>query len=204
MSIPSELLKYVQNSERLVVISLVVFLSATAAHTGEKHGLFDFSGLPEWWRPAFTLAWILTGLHVLVRFLIFLGTGCQVILHSLIAFPQKRRQAKAQKPIIDSLIAIEGLAREVLCYALYRSDNHIWVDADTQEKWLLKLKHSGVIERSAADWGTEHYRIHRVAWAYMKKYPDRFIYEIPWPEPPWNLKLDEREIEKKLLGLNSE
>jgi hypothetical protein len=196
MSIPTELLKYIQNSERLVVISVVVFLSVALAHWGEKHALFEFNGLPEWVRPSSILAGILAGIHVSVRLMMFLWNLCKITAKHIREIPQKRREARGHQPIIDSLIAIEGLPREVLCYARYRNDKYFGVGINPRAEWLQILKHSGLIERSASD--CNRYKIYHVAWAYINKYPDRFICKLPWPDPPWTFKLDEQKFEERL------
>jgi hypothetical protein len=55
------------------------------------------------------------------------------------------------------------------------------------------LRQKGLVELSDAQLGTTHYRIHRVAWAYMQKHPNKFQNLVGWPSPPWTIEEDRLE-----------
>ena len=100
--------------------------------------------------------------------------------------PAERRAATYDAVIIDRLLAIGAAEREILCYALYKRDRHIWSPDDNRPpEWLKNLRVAGLIEISSADWATVHYNIHPVAWKYMVRFPTKFISRVLWPTEPW-------------------
>ena len=86
------------------------------------------------------------------------------------ALPEKRRQAVYDSAILERLLNIGALEREMICYALYKRDNHMWTDdTDRPQRWILNLRTAGLVDVSSANWGTVHYQIHPVAWNYMRQ-----------------------------------
>jgi hypothetical protein len=55
----------------------------------------------------------------------------------------------------------------------------------------LSLREKGLIELTDADARIVHYRIHRVAWAYMQKHPNKFQNLVGWSNEPWAFQEDE-------------
>jgi hypothetical protein len=60
---------------------------------------------------------------------------------------------------------------------------------DKPPAWLLDLLSTGLLEQTHADYMTAHFRIHRVAWREMQRYPDQYFHIVPWPKPPWTLEM---------------
>ena len=102
--------------------------------------------------------------------------------------PAERRAAAYDAVIIDRLLAIGTVEREILCYALYKRNNHIWMPDDNRPPdWLMNLRVAGLIEITSAQWETVHYTIHPVAWKYMVRFPTKFINQVLWSSEPWVL-----------------
>jgi hypothetical protein len=81
----------------------------------------------------------------------------------------------------------------MLCYALYKNDNHFWgSDDNARRAWLQRLRVAGLVNVDDANFRTVHYKIHPIAWAYMKLHPNQFINSVLWQ--PW-IFADGREVE---------
>ena len=196
MSVLGQIIKYVQQSERLIVVTVVLSTSGVVAYLTERAGLFVFAGLPDWVRPVCTLAWIVVSVHVLVRAAITAVSGGRTIAQFATSLPRMYRQRVADRPIVSNLLSTGGLAREVLCYARYRQKNHIWPNGEY--RWLNRLKEGGLVELSDALFGTAHYRIHDVAWDYMNQYPNQFVHVLGWRNPPWAANNNESETDRSI------
>jgi hypothetical protein len=126
--------------------------------------------------------------HVLIHATIGLARGVRWTGKQLHGLPERRRQAAYERAIVERLLNIGALEREMICYALYKGENHIWAeDTDRIRDWILNLRSAGLIDVSSADWATVHYEIHPVAWKYMRRYPTKFINAVLWPKEPWVL-----------------
>jgi hypothetical protein len=158
-------------------------------------GYLSFEGLDPWVRPAAQIVWLLSTVHFFIQCLLFLGRAIRVVGAWLNGIPQRRRKAAFERPLIQRLRDIDGLSREMLCYALYKNDNHFWVSDDNARRaWLQRLRVAGLINVDDANFRTVHYKIHPIAWAYMKLYPNQFINLVLWPKEPWIIA-DGREVE---------
>lgn len=198
MDIVSSIIRYIQQSERLIVVTVVLSFAGVAAHFAEQMNLVNFTDLPQWARPAATLVWIVASVHVTVRIVMALGSAIRQLSSFAVAMPRRWRQSRADGHVVDRLLKMNGLAREILCYARYREDNHIWTDGRSQYHWLNRLKEAGLVELSDATFGSAHYKIHAVAWKYMQRFPDKFLHVLAWRELPWTEHLNEFEIEKRI------
>jgi hypothetical protein len=104
------------------------------------------------------------------------------------SLPGRRRRAAYDQVIVDRLLKVSLIAREMLCYALYRRSNHIWISEGSGNRdWVNQLKVFGLIETESAEWDTVHFAIHPVAWMYMQRYPTKFLNAALWPQEPWVL-----------------
>jgi hypothetical protein len=199
MSTVESLLKYVQHSERLTVVTLTLTITGLLLWFAEAQWQLDLSGLPQWARPAAIIVWTISAVHVAIRAVMALWSGATATARLVADIPQRRRRTAYERLIIERLLATEGLQREMLCYALYRDYDHIWVRAGARPpRWLLGLKQNGLVEVSDASFDTVHFRIHRVAWAYMQRHPDKFINLLAWPDLPWTLSFDEAAAENEI------
>jgi hypothetical protein len=168
--------------------------------------LFDPGGLPDWVRPTAFIVWTFCAAHVGIHLVMILWKGGTAAARFIASIPQRRRQTDYDQKVIDRLLATDGVAREMLCYALYRNDNHLWASSDKSRRprWLITLKLDGLLNLDSADWGTAHYRIHPVAWKYMQKYPNKFINRLRWRDWPWTIDFEEDKAEKKIEELKKE
>jgi hypothetical protein len=196
------LLQYIRQSERLVVVTLTVTIAGLALFAVEQWQLFDVRGLPEWVRPAALIVWALCAVHVAIRTVMALSKGTTATARFIASIPQRRQAAAYRKRVINRLLRTDGLAREVLCYALYWDDDSLWVRARDRNRlrWLLQLSQDGLV---ATSWvhpeGDVQYRLHHVVWEYMRKHPNSFVGVLPWRAAPWLLDLDEDEVEREIL-----
>jgi hypothetical protein len=198
------LLKYIQQSEKLIVVTLTFTLAGVALFIAEDW-VFNYDGLPEWARPLALIVWTVCAAHVVIRTVMSVGRGLAAASRFIVGIPQRRRQAAYDQHLIDRLLTTDGVEREMLCYALHRDENHIWVGAARQRpRWLIGLRQKGLLEFDNATWGPAHFRIHPVAWRYMKKHPNKFINLLKWADWPWTMNIDEGEIEKKITALKKE
>jgi len=196
------LLKYIQQSEKLIVVTLTLFLAGLALYAAEDR-LFDYGGLPAWARPLGLIVWTICAAHVAIRSVMALASGSTAAVRFIAGIPQRRRQTAYNRPLINRLLATGGIAREMLCYALRQDDNHLWVSSDrTVPRWLTKLRRDGLLYLSGSDWGTTHFRIHPVAWEYMQKYPNKFINRLRWRSWPWTIDFDEDKAAEQIEELN--
>jgi hypothetical protein len=188
-------LGYLFKEERPIVVALVVVLTGTAALLFEYKGYASFEELPPFARPLGLLIWLASAFLIVVRVAMAVPRGLRFVA----AMPMRYRQVLADEVIIDRLNGTKGLAREVLCFARFRSSDHIWVD-DRPElpKWLDSLLGDGLVQVTDAAWRTVHYSIHPVAWQYMLKYPNKFQHRFRWRNEPWTEKINEADMEKKL------
>jgi hypothetical protein len=193
MSALESLLQYIRQSERLVVVTLTMTLAGLALFAGEWGQVFDFRGLPGWARPAAEGVWTVCAVHVAIRTVMAFWSWATAAARFIAGIPQRRRRAAYNRPIIEGLRATHGVEREMLCYALFRDQNHIWVPDLWSPQWIFSLTQKGLIERTDADARTVHYRIHRVAWAYMQKHPNKFQNLVGWSNEPWAVPEDTLE-----------
>lgn len=120
------IIRYIQQSERLIVVTTVLFIAGIATYLLERANLFSFADLPTWTRPTLSLIWIVATVHVGVRMLTaFASATHRAVLYAADA-PRRWRQSKADKKVTDHLCKTSGLPREILSYARFRRDNHIW------------------------------------------------------------------------------
>jgi hypothetical protein len=134
-----------------------------------------------------------------IRAAMALSSAATATARRIAGIPQRRRRAAYDRPLIERLLDTDGLQREMLCYALYRSDNHIWARAGARPPhWLVGLKEKGLVEMSDASFHSVHFHIHHVAWAYLQKHPDKFINLLVWPDWPWTLQFDEAKAEQEI------
>jgi hypothetical protein len=187
-------IKYLQHTERLIVITLTIFLAGLLFSLGETIGFFQFNGLPDWVRPTAVIVWVTAGTHVVIRTTMALGAGLKALSRFLIALPERRRRAAFDRWIVHRLLATSGLEREVLAYALYRDDNNIWVSR-RNFRWVDSLLRKGLIEMHKATFEVTYYRINQIAWRYMQRYPNKFLHLVPWREAPWIDPYEERDAE---------
>lgn len=183
---------------------MVFALAGLVAYTGERVGFFEFNGLPEWVRPACLITWIVASIHVSVRLIMASAAAFHAASRFALAIPQRRRQRVADRQVIDRLVKMRGLAREVLCYARYREENHIWTDDGGGYRWLNQLREAGLVELTNANFRSAHYEIHRVAWAHMNRFPNQFVHVLAWRNPPWSERFDERLAEREIERRESE
>jgi hypothetical protein len=198
------LLKYIQQSEKLIVVTLAVTVTGLVLYAVEGR-LFDPSGLPDWVRPTAFIVWTFCAAHVAIRLVMTLWKGGTAATRFIASIPQRRRQTAYNQPVIDRLLATEGV--EMLCYALFRRENHLWVNSKTHyrdPRWLTRLRLDGLVDLNSADWGVAHYSIHPVAWNYMQKYPNKFINRLRWRDWPWTIDFDEDKAEKQIEELKKE
>jgi hypothetical protein len=187
-SFTDRIVDFIQKGERLIVVTWTIALAGVACAVAERFGLMSFEGLPSWARPTAQLIWIISAVHVAIHLTISVAHGTQWMAKRLRALPEKRRQAVYDSAIVERLLNIGALEREMICYALYKSDNHIWTDdTDRPPAWTLNLRTAGLIDVSDAQWGAVHYKIHPVAWNYMRRYPTKFFNMVLWPSAPWTL-----------------
>jgi hypothetical protein len=192
MSTIDSLLKYIRQSETLVVVTLSLTIAGLALFAGERWQVFDFHGLPEWARPTALIVWTVSAVHVAIRTVMILWNGARAAARYVAGIPQRRKRTTYERPLIERLLTTKGVEREMLCYALHRGENHLWVNRFDEPRWLLGLKQKGLIEMRDAGWirtsfmalDSVHYRIHSVAWKYMQRHPSKFINVLGWPDPP--------------------
>lgn len=165
MSFTDRIVDFIQKGERLIIVTWTIALAGVACAVAERFGLMSFEGLPSWARPTAQLMWAISAAHVAIHATISAAHGARWIVKWLRALPEKRRQAVYESAIVERLLNIGALEREMICYALYKSDNHIWTDdTDRPPAWTLNLRTAGLIDVSDAQWGAVHYKIHPVAW----------------------------------------
>jgi len=175
MSALETLLQYIRQSEPPVVVTLTLAVAGLALFAGERWQLFDFHGLPEWVRPTALIVWTVCAVHIAIRTVMALWKGATTAGRFIAGIPQRRRRAAYNRPLIRRLLATVGVEREILCYALFRDRDHVWVPDDGRaRRWLVSLLQKGLVELSDADGRTTHYRIHHIARAYMQKHPNKF------------------------------
>jgi hypothetical protein len=195
MSIAERALDFLQRSEKVTVITATVAIGGVLCAVSERLGYLSFEGLDPWVRPAAQIVWLLSTVHFFIQCLLFLGRAIRVVGAWLNGIPQRRRKAAFERPVIQRLRDIDGLSSEMLCYALYKNDNHFWVSDDNARRaWLQRLRVAGLVNVDDANFGTVHYKIHPIAWAYMKLHPNQFINSVLWPKEPW-IFADGREVE---------
>jgi hypothetical protein len=193
------LLKYIQHSEKLIIVTLTVAIAGVALFALEWLQVFNFSGLPEWVRPGASILWTVSVVHVAVRSAMVMGTAFKRAACFLVGVPERRRKAAYQRPLIKSLRATTGMEREVLCYALREDEEIIWVRSPAGDsRWVGGLKQKGLLKVEEVRIDTVGYRIHPAAWAYMRSYPNKFINQLEWPDPPWDPRWDENRAEHQI------
>jgi hypothetical protein len=201
------LLQYIRQSEPPVVVTLTLTVAGLALFTGQlwEWEVFDLHGLPEWVRPAAVGVWTVCGVHVAIRTVMALWERATATARFIASIPQRRRRAAYERPIIKRLRASDGVEREVLCSVLYQDHDCFWVPARTrqrQPRWLQRLIAKGLVELSDTVMHDIQFRIHRVAWAYMQKHPDKFQNLVRWPADPWTL--DEDRMEKRIREIKAQ
>jgi hypothetical protein len=120
--------------------------------------------------------------------------------HWLSSLPTRHSKAQADKILINRLLEIKGIAREVLCYACHRDDHHIWVSEDRRApNWIKELKRAGLVKLTNASFRSAHYEIHPIAWAFIRRRPNKFVCKIDWEDPPWTEDFgDEGRVNKMI------
>jgi hypothetical protein len=188
LSFSDRAIDFIQKGERLIIVTLTIAVAGMACVVAERLGLMNFEGLPSWARPLAQLIWAISAVHVLIHATIGLFRGVRWMGKQLLGLPERRRKAAYEMAIVERLLNIGTLEREMICYALYKGENHIWIeDNDRPQDWVLNLRIAGLIDASNAQWNTVHYEIHPVAWKYMRRYPTKFINAVLWPKEPWVL-----------------
>jgi hypothetical protein len=186
LSFSDRAIDFIQKGERLIIVTLTIAVAGVVCVVAERVGLMSFEGLPSWARPLAQLIWAISAVHVLIHATISLCRGVRWMGKQLYGLPERRRRAVYEMAIVERLLNIGDVEREMICYALYKDENHIWT-ADRPHDWVLNLRAAGIIDVSSAQWDTVHYEIHPVAWKYMRRYPTKFINVWLWPEEPWVL-----------------
>jgi hypothetical protein len=201
VSVAEKAIELFQKAEKLIILTLTVSIGGLICFFAERASLFSFEALPVWARPTAQIVWVLSVVHVGIHALVRLFNGVVQLADWLRSLPERRRKAQYNAAIVDRLTQVGPLGREMICYALYRRDNHFWVEADNQRRsWLTQLEVLGLVEVSDADWNTVHYQIHPVAWNYMNRYPTRFMNLIGWPKDPWILEKTQAKEMQELLA----
>jgi hypothetical protein len=198
MSLLETTLKYIQTSERLIVVTVTLTVAGLICFFSERNGYLNFAGLPEWTRPAAQAVWVVSAVHVAIRTLMGFGALCRAALHRAISLPERYRRSRFENATIARLRGTGGLEREVLAFALHRDDDHISAEDSDQYRWLVSLRRKGLVEMTDADPRVVHYRIHPIAWRYMKSHPNQFVYRLPWAHAPWSEDYNETRMEAEL------
>lgn len=194
MSIVDAALNFFQKTERLIIVTLTITVAGVVAWTARERGFLDLTGLDPWVLPTIHLVWICAAVHVAIHSAIALWHLSHAGVRAASRIPFRLRKRKFDSVFIRAVRDQTGISREVICYALFRADNHIWVPDDSgQRPWLMQLRASGLVTIRDAAWGTTHYEINGVAWQHMKSHPNRFIAKITWPSEPWVL-LEKRDV----------
>jgi hypothetical protein len=187
---------FVQKTEKLIIVTITLVVGRIALAAAEHYGLMNFAGLDPWVRPTLQIVWVFAAAHVAIHTLIAGGRLISFALQSARDMPRRVRQATYDSLTRDRLLMVDGLAREVLCYALFRKDRHVWYSEREAPKWADKLRSVGLVDVSDAGYGTVHLHVQETAWAYMKKHPTKFVNVVAWPNYPWTImasKEDEAE-----------
>jgi hypothetical protein len=201
----NSLLNYIRQSEKLIVVTVSITLAGVALYATEGL-LIDYGGLPEWVRPTAFIVWSVCAAHVAIRALMETWNGSIALARFIAGIPQRRRQAVYDRRVVDRLLATDGVEREILCYALYRNENHVWASSQKARhpRWLIRLKQAGLLDLDDANCETAHYRIHPVAWKYMQKYPNKFVHRLGWHDWPWSIDFDQDKAEKRIEELKKD
>jgi len=188
LSFTDRAIDFIQKGERLIIVTLTIAVAGVACVVAERVGLLSFEGLPVWARPTAQLIWAISAVHVLIHVMIGLYRGVRWMGKQLHGLPERRRKAVYEMAIVDRLLKIGALEREMICYALYKNKNHIWThNSNRRQGWISNLRSAGLIDISDAQFGTVDYEIHPVAWTYMHRYPNKFVNAVLWPQEPWSL-----------------
>lgn len=139
----------------------------------------------------------LTPDNVAVRLVMVVPSLVLLAAKFVSAIPYRIRKRIADRQVIDHLCRTNGLPREMLSYARFRGDNHIWTDG-SEFGWLNSLKEAGIVELRDAGFRTAHYKIHPVAWSYMEAHPNQFIHLLGWRNPPWTERFNEAQAERQI------
>ena len=198
MSLLETALKYIQTSERLIVVTVTLTGAGLICFLSERYGYLNFAGLPEWTRPAAQVVWVISAVHVVIRSLMGLGALCRAVIRRASALPEQYRRSRFENATIARLRGTDGLEREALAFALHRNDNHIWAERSDKYRWLVALRRKGLVEMTDAQFRTVHFRIHPIAWRYMKGHPNQFVYQLPWAYEPWSEDYNETQVEAEL------
>jgi len=198
MGLLETILKYIQTSERLIVVTLTLTVAGLICFFSERYGYLNFAGLPEWTRPTAQVVWVVAAVHVVIRTLIGLGTLCRAVLRRAISLPERYRRWRFENATIARLRGTDGLEREVLGFALHRDDDHIWAERSDRYRWLVSLHRKGLMKMTDAESDVVHFRIHPIAWRYMKSHPNQFVYRLPWTHAPWSDDYNETNVEAQL------
>jgi hypothetical protein len=144
------LLQYIRQSAPLVVVTLTVTIAGLGLFAVQQWQLFDFRGLPEWVLPSAFIIWALCAVHVAISTAMALWREATTAARYIAKFPERRRRAAYERPIIERLRATDGIEREVLCYALYQDNDTFWVSPWTRQRsrWLHGLLAKGLLKQS--------------------------------------------------------
>jgi hypothetical protein len=103
-------LKYIQTSERLIVVTVTLAAAGLICFFSERYGYLDFAGLPEWVRPAAQVVWVVSAVHVVVRCVMGFTRLCRVLLSQILSLPDRYRCSAFDKATIARLRETNGLA----------------------------------------------------------------------------------------------
>jgi hypothetical protein len=190
-------LKYIQTSERLIVVTLTLTVAGLICFFSERYGYLNFAGLPEWSRPLAQLVWVVSAVHVAIRAAMGLGVLCRTVLQQVISLPERYRRSCFEHATIARLRGTRGLEREAVAFALHRDDDDIWVNRADKYRWLVSLRRKGLVSVSDAG-DVVYFRIHPIAWRYMTSHPNQFVYQWPWTHEPWSEDYNEAQVEAEL------
>ena len=198
MSLLETALKYIQTSERLIVVTVTLTVAGLICFFSERYGYLDFAGLPEWTRPAAQAVWVVSAVHVAIRTLMGLGTLCRTVFRRAGALPEQYRRSRFEKPTIARLRGTSGLEREALAFALHRDEKRFWVGPKQRKyRWLVALRQKGLVEELGGSGlsSSVQFEIHPTAWRYMKSHSNQFVYRGQWTREPWSEDYNETQLE---------
>ncbi len=119
MSITEKAIEFLQKGEKLIILTLTVTIAGVVCFLAEQSSVVSFEGLPTWARPVAEIVWVLSTVHVCIHAAIGLYCGAVWLAVRLKGLPERRRKACYNAAIVDRLLEVGPLGREMLCYAFY-------------------------------------------------------------------------------------
>jgi hypothetical protein len=110
-------------SEKLVLIATTISAAGFALYVAELAHPASFAGLPSWVRPTALIVWTISTMYAVLWVFQDLANELGRAGRFIRDAPQRRSQRKADQVIVDRLSRLQGLRREMLCYARFRDDN---------------------------------------------------------------------------------